>query len=79
MNNMKYKRSTVLPAILLIYLILMAIMGLKGVRSGETSILTYVLTIVVTLMLIIILHFFLKRREKLRDERLRDINNEQKQ
>lgn len=68
----KYKRSTVLPIILLIYLIIMACMGYKGVQTGETSMLTYVLTIIVTLALIITLHFFLKRREKYREERERN-------
>lgn len=79
---MKYRRSTVLPVILLAYLTVMAVFGLKGVKTGETSMLTYILTIVVTLALIIVLHFFLKKREKLRDERLKDImksQNNQKQ
>ena len=71
---MKYRRSTVLPAILLIYLAVMACFGYKGVESGETSVTTYVLTIAVTLALIVTLHFFLKKREKLRRERLDDIN-----
>ena len=72
---MKLNRSTVLPVILLVYLGGMAIIGYKSVRTGETSLTTYILTIVVTLALIITLHFFLKKREKLRNERLRDIEN----
>lgn len=74
---MKYKRSTVLPLILLVYLCGMSWIGYKSVRTGETSVTTYVLTIVVTLALIVALHFFLKKREKLRDERLEDIKNSQ--
>lgn len=65
----RYKRSTVLPVILFIYLCVMAWLGLEGVRSGETSLTTYILTIAVTLGLIITLHFFLKKREKMRDKR----------
>lgn len=68
----KLKRSTVFPAILFVYLFGMAIIGLKGVRSGETTLTTYILTIAVTLALIVALHFFLKKREKLRDEREND-------
>lgn len=72
---MKLRRSTLLPLILLIYLGVMAVIGWKSVKTGETSLTTYWLTIVVTLSLIITLHFFLKKREKLRDERLKDIEN----
>lgn len=76
---MKFKRSTVLPFILLIYLAVMAWIGLDGVRSGETSMATYLVTIGVTLALIITLHFFLKRRERLRDERIRDLQKSDKE
>lgn len=65
----KFKRSTVLPAILFIYLCIMAVIGLKGVKSGETALSTYIITIAVTLALIITLHFFLKKREKIRGDR----------
>ena len=71
----RFKRSTVLPLILFFYLCIMAWMGLKGLKSGETSLTTYILTIGVTLALIITLHFFLKRREKLREERENDMKN----
>ena len=70
---MKFKRSTVLPIILFIYLCFMAWIGYGGLRRGEVSLTTYIITIVVTLALIITLHFFLKRRERLRDERMKDM------
>ena len=73
----RMKRSTVLPLILLIYLAGMAWISLKGVKSGETSYTTYFLTIAVTLALIVTLHFFLKRCEKLREEREKDMNERQ--
>lgn len=69
----KLKRSTVLPLILLVYLGIMAWIGLKGVESGETSLATYLVTIAVTLALIVVLHFFLKKREKYREQRERDM------
>lgn len=71
----RMKRSTVMPAILFIYLCIMAVIGFKGVKSGETSVTTYVVTIAVTLALIVVLHFFLKKREKLRQEREKNLMN----
>lgn len=75
----RLQRSTTLPIILLLYLIIMAFIGFDSVKNGETSLSVYIITIAVTLCLIIILHFFLKRREKLRDERLNDIKKSEKQ
>ena len=75
---MKFKKSTVLPVILLVYLAGMSIIGIKGLRNGETSITTYVLTIIITLGLIIALHFFLKRQDRLKKERMSDIRNNEK-
>lgn len=73
----KFKRSTVLPAILFVYLCVMACLGYKGVRSGETSLTTYILTIAVTLALIVVLHFFLKKREQIRQRKLADNDKQQ--
>lgn len=63
----------VIPLILAGYLAVMAYMGYDGYVSGETSALTYFGTIAVTLCLLVLLHFNLKRRERLRRERLQDI------
>lgn len=70
---MKLTRPITIPLILLIYLGVMAYLGLEGLKTGQTSLLTYTLTIIVTLGIIIALHFFLKKREKLRKERLDDL------
>lgn len=76
---MKISRSTLIPAILLVYLAVMAWLGLDGLRSGQTSPLAYAATIIVTLAVIVLLHFFLRKRERLRRERLDDINRNQTQ
>lgn len=68
-------RSTLIPAVLLVYLVAMAYMGLPGLRSGQTSLLAYILTILATLVVIIVLHFVLRRRERLRRERTDDISS----
>lgn len=70
---MKYSRAIIVPALLVVYLGVMAYLGLDGVRSGQTSVAAYVATILVSLGVIILLHFFLKKRERLRRERLEDI------
>lgn len=72
------KRSNTIPAILLIYLAVMAYLGLKGLRTGQTSLFAYIATIVVTLGVIFLLRKFLQRQERLRQERLDDMNNNNK-
>lgn len=72
---MKLNRPVVIPCILLIYLAVMAYMGLEGLRNGQTSLLQYIATIVVTLGVIVLLHFFLRKRERLRRNRNNDIEN----
>ena len=67
-----------MPALLLVYLAVMAYLGLDGLRSGQTSLAAYVATIVVSLGVIILLHFFLKKRERLRRERMEDLLNNRK-
>ena len=76
---MKIHRSTLIPAILLVYLAVMAWLGFDGLRSGQTSVPAYVATIIVTLAVIVLLHIFLRKRERLRRERLDDINRNQTQ
>lgn len=70
---MKLSRPIVIPCILLVYLAVMAYMGLDGLRTGQTSLFQYIATIVVTLGVIILLHFFLRKRERLHKERKNDI------
>lgn len=69
------KRHIIIPAALLIYLGAMAYIGLDGVRSGQTSVAQYVGTIVITLAIIVVLYFIIKKRDRLRDQRRRDIEN----
>lgn len=66
---MKIKKSTYIPAILLIYLAVMSVIGYKGLSTGQTSPLQYYCTIAATLAIIVLLHFFIKKRERLRRER----------
>ncbi|MBJ2189168.1 MAG: hypothetical protein HFJ87_10425 [Muribaculaceae bacterium] len=75
---MKYSRAIIVPALLLVYLAVMAYLGLDGLRSGQTSLAAYVATIVVSLGVIVLLHFFLKKRERLRRERMEDLLNNRK-
>lgn len=70
---MKYKRSTILPLLLLAYLAFMSYLGFDYFRSGNY--LYYFGIIGATLIIIILLHFSLKRREKMREERENDIKN----
>ncbi len=70
---MKISRAILVPAILLVYLAVMAYLGLSGLRSGQTTPTAYTATLVVSLVVIVLLHFFLKKRERLRRQRLDDI------
>lgn len=63
---MKIKRSTLLPILLVIYLGVMAWLGLPGLESGQTKLGAYIATIAVSLGVIVLLHFFLRRREQQR-------------
>lgn len=79
---MKAKRSIIIPLVLLVYLAVMATIGWDEYAAGRSSALYYFGTIAVTLIIIVLLHFNLRRRERLRRERLDDIarnerNNQQ--
>jgi len=76
---MKIPRATLVPAILLVYLAVMAYLGIGGLRSGQIAPVAYSATIGVSLGVIILLHFVLKKRDRLRRERLDDIDRNQKQ
>lgn len=75
---MKLQRSTVIPAILAVYLIVMACIGYPGYASGQTSALNYFGVIALTVVILVLLHFSLKRRERLRRERMDDIERHSK-
>lgn len=72
---MKAKRSTVVPLILAVYLAVMAYIGYPDYASGKVSALYYFGIIGITVVILVLLHFSLRRREKLRRERLEDIEN----
>lgn len=74
---MKYKRSTVIPVLLAVYLLVMAIIGWPRYAAGEESALFYFGVLAATVVVIVLLHFNLKRQERLRRERLEDIENKQ--
>ena len=67
------RKHILIPSLLAIYLAFMAYMGLDGLRSGQIPPLQYFATIAITLGIIILLYFILKKRERLRNERLEDI------
>lgn len=70
---MKVKRSTIIPAVLAVYLAVMACIGYPEYAAGHTSALYYFGTIAVTIVILVLLHFNLRRRERLRQEREDDI------
>lgn len=66
-------KSIIIPLALLIYLAVMCYIGYDGYVSGEFSALYYYGVIAGSLLVIILLHFSLKRRERLRKEREDDL------
>lgn len=75
---MRAKRSTILPLVLAVYLAVMAYIGYPEYAAGRTSALYYFGTIGVTVVILILLHFNLKRRERLRREREEDMERHNK-
>ena len=75
---MKIKRSILIPALLLVYLGVMSVMGWKKYATGDMSATEYFGVIALTLAAIVLLYFNLKRRERMRAERLADIERNQK-
>ncbi len=71
---MKSKRHIIIPALLFVYLGIVAFFSYENVQTGEVSMNEYILTIVGTLLIIVVLFFVLRRRDKLRQERLNDLN-----
>ncbi len=70
---MKLKRHTVLPLVLAVYLAVMAYIGYPEYAAGRTSALYYFGIIGITVVILIALHFTLKKRDRLRRERMEDI------
>lgn len=66
-------KPIIIPLVLLIYLAIMCYIGYDGYASGEISALYYYGVITGSLLIIVLLHFSLKRRERLRKERENDI------
>lgn len=66
----KFKKSTYLPALLALYLLVMAYIGLPILRRGDY--LYYFSVFGLSLLVIVLLHFSLKRKEKLRDMRQKE-------
>lgn len=63
----RFKKSTIVPLALLIYLIAMAYIGRSYYFAGEY--LFYFGIIGATLLIIIILHFLLKKKEKIQQNK----------
>ena len=70
---MKLKRSTLIPLVLAVYLAVMAYIGYPEYAAGHTSALYYFGIIAITIVILVLLHFNLKRRERLRSERMADM------
>ncbi|MGN0232248.1 MAG: hypothetical protein ACI4A8_08595 [Muribaculaceae bacterium] len=65
--NRRFKKSIIVPAILLAYLAFMAYIGRSMFYSDERT--KYIAVIAVTVAIIVLLHFSLKRKEKLQKQR----------
>ncbi len=61
----KPRLSTIIPVLMLIYLIVMGYMGLDSLRAGRYF--YYFATIIIGLALIAILYYRLRKKEKARD------------
>lgn len=70
----KIKRSTLIPLVLAVYLMVMASIVWGDYASGRTSALYYFGVIAITVVILILLHFSLRRRERYREERQADMD-----
>ncbi len=70
----KIKRSTLIPLVLAVYLMVMASIGWGDYASGRTSALYYFGVIAIMVVILILLHFSLRRRERYREERQADMD-----
>ena len=69
------KKSIIIPLVLLAYLGVMSYIGYPEYAAGRMTPLYYFGVIGCTLLVIILLHFFIKKRERLRRERIDDIRD----
>ena len=75
---MKIKKYDLVPALLLVYLAVMVVLGYPDYVAGATSPWLYFGGTAFTVVVIILLRFNLKKRTRLRNERMRDIENTRK-
>ena len=68
----KIRKSTLIPIALLVYLAVMATIGWRNWQAGQLTTRYYFGMVAITLLCIILLHFSLRRRERLRDLRDRE-------
>lgn len=73
----RIKRSTIIPLSLLAYLAVMAVMGFSYFQAGDY--LFYFGVIGATLLIIVLLHFTLKKRERMQQKREDELNNKDKE
>lgn len=69
MKNRFFTRPVILPALLLVYLIVMAVLGWSNYRAGGISPMLYFGGIAITLICIYLLRLNLLRAERRREER----------
>ena len=72
----RFKKSIFIPAVLLIYLAVMAYMGRDKFIAGNY--LEYFGILVVTLLCIAILFFTLRKQEEIRERRRKELNDQEK-
>lgn len=72
----RLNKSVVIPAALLVYLGVMAVMAWPAYREAKLTAFEYFGTIGLTLAIVIALHFLIKKRERLRREREQDLNQQ---
>ncbi len=77
MKQKRFKSSIVIPSVLFIYLAAMAYYGRGMIAAGES--LKYYGVIACTLAILVVLHFSLKKKERLREQRNQDIYTTYKQ
>lgn len=70
MKQKRFKSSVVIPSVLLIYLMAMAYYGRGMLAAGES--LKFYGVIACTLVILVVLHFSLKKKERLREQRNQD-------
>ncbi len=72
---MKLSRAILIPGVLLVYLAAMSAVGWNNLKAGHLTPMEYYGVIVLTLVIIVLLHFAIKRRERLRARRRDEITD----